>query len=132
MLRAVAAVLVGYITVGVLIFATDQLFGLIIPNMQSMHELPVYYFVISIVTDTAYSALGGWVCAAIGKSHARMSVLFLMALGEVAGLAATIWNWGVVPHYFSFALMILYPPAIWLGGQLQRQRKNRSLAAGAA
>jgi len=117
--------------VGVLIFGTDQLFSLMIPNFQNLHALPAYYFMISIVTDTIYSALGGWVCAAIAKNHARLSVPFLMAFGELAGLAATIWNWGVVPHYFSFALMILYPPAIWFGGWMKGQRKNRSFTVAA-
>ena len=129
MLRSLAAVIIGYMIVGLLIFSTDQIFSHLIANFNNMHELPTYYFMISIVTDTLYSFAGGWVCAVIAKSHARLSVLFLIAFGELAGLAATILNWGIVPHYFSFALMILYPPAIWYGARLRGSKEVSRAAA---
>ena len=76
------------------------------------------------MTDAIYSALGGWTCAAIARinveKHVEKHVLALIVLGELVGLAATIVNWAIIPHYFSLGLMILYPPAVWIGGRLRK------------
>jgi hypothetical protein len=31
------------------------------------------------------------------------------------GIASTIYLWHTAPHYYSFYLLIMYPPAVWIG-----------------
>jgi hypothetical protein len=33
--------------------------------------------------------------------------------------AATVFFWTTVLHWFGFCLLILYPPAVWLGSRLR-------------
>jgi hypothetical protein len=120
MVRSFAAVICGYIVTGILIFATDQTFAATVPGFNDMPMPPRFYFLISICTDTLYSVLGGWTCAAIAKTRVRDRVLALIALGELVGVVSTIALWGTVPHYFSFALLVLYPPAVWIGSLFRK------------
>ncbi|MDE3194740.1 MAG: hypothetical protein KGN84_00225 [Acidobacteriota bacterium] len=130
MWRSVLGFIAGYLVLGLLISCSDFAFSFEIPHFNDGQKRPDYYYLTSIVTDALFSVVGGWICALIARIHARLSILFLIAFGELAGLAATIWNWGVAPHYFSYALLILYPPAIWFGGQLRmRGLLNRAAAA---
>jgi hypothetical protein len=125
MLRTIIAVLVGYMFIGALIFGTDQLFAASIPGFSSMPMPPDYYFGWSVVTDTIYSVVGGLVCAWIARSAARKATIGLMIFGELAGLASTVYLWKMVPHWYSFALLILYPPAVWWGSVLFSRRSGR-------
>ena len=68
MVRSFAAVICGYIVTGILIFATDQTFAATVPGFNDMPMPPRFYLLISICTDTLYSVLGGWTCAAIANS----------------------------------------------------------------
>ena len=93
MVRSFAAVICGYIVTGILIFATDQTFAATVPGFNDMPMPPRFYFLISICTDTLYSVLGGWTCAAIAKTRVRDRVLALIALGELVGVVSTIALW---------------------------------------
>jgi hypothetical protein len=130
MWRSIAAVFFGYAVTGILIFGTDLIFAATVPGFSQMTMPPTYYFAVSIVTDTLYSVLGGWVCALIAKRRIRDHVLALIALGELVGVASTVAFWNHVPHYFSFALIVLYPPAVWIGSRLKKA--DRAAAAASA
>lgn len=118
---AILGVLLGYAATGVLIFGTDQLFAVVIPGFRSMSMPPLYYFVVSIFTDTIYSVIGGLVCAKVAKAQARGATLGLIIFGELVGVLSTFYLWHTVPHYYSFALLIVYPPAVWIGSHLAGQ-----------
>lgn len=114
-MRTAGAILAGYVVIGVLIFGTDQLFAALIPGFAA--GPPAYYFAASVVTDTLYSISGGYLCAWIAKANTRVATLGLMIFGELVGVASTVFLWTMVPHWYSFALLILYPPAVWLGSR---------------
>jgi hypothetical protein len=129
MWRSIAAVVFGYLITGVLIVITDQIFELTIPGFKQMAMPPDFYFGVSIVTDALYSAVGGWTCAAIAKTRIRDHVLALIALGELMGVASTVALWQKVPHYFSFTLLALYPPAVWLGSRLRKANPDAAFSS---
>ncbi|HXM97015.1 MAG TPA: hypothetical protein VN982_00925 [Candidatus Dormibacteraeota bacterium] len=130
MLRNILAVIAGYLVTGVLIFSTDQLFAALIPGLKTMTPRPLHYFLISVVTDTLYSIIGGFVCARIAHPPVRRNAtISLIVLGELVGLVSTIFLWNNAPHWFSFALLLLYPPAVWLGFKLQARQAHISPAA---
>ncbi len=129
MWRSIAAVVFGYLITGVLIVITDQIFALTIPGFKQMAMPPDFYFAISIVTDALYSAAGGWTCAAIANRRVGDHVLALIVLGELVGVASTVALWGTVPHYFSFALLAIYPPAVWLGSKLKKANPDAAFSS---
>jgi hypothetical protein len=120
--RIIAAVVLGYAAVGVLVVGTDQIFAIFIPGLQTMTSPPLYYFVSSLATDTAYTVLGGWLCVRIAREHARNATLGLIVLGELIGLVSQILLWHTVPHWFGMGLLIAYPPAIWIGSEGESRR----------
>jgi hypothetical protein len=118
--RLIGAVIAGYLATGVLIFCTDRLWGMAIPGLQSGGPTPAYYFAASLATDTLYSIFGGYLCAVIARSGVKRATIGLIVLGELMGLAATAAEWGLVPHWYSFALLVIYPPAVWIGSKLRK------------
>jgi hypothetical protein len=123
--RIIAAVALGYIAIGALVVATDQLFAAVIPGFKSMAMPPLYYFVISLGTDFLYSIVGGYLCSVIARARDKTATLALIVFGELIGVVSQIALWKTVPHWFGFGLLILYPPAIWIG-YLLRSRSQRS------
>jgi hypothetical protein len=89
---------------------------------------PVYYFQISLLTDAIYSILGGYLCAWIAGALARKATLGLIVGGEILGVVSVIVFWSSVPHWFGFGLLLVYPPAVWLGSRL-RSRGMQHLTA---
>ena len=126
MLRTVLAVLAGYAIIGVLVVGTDGLWVLANPAYRSMKNLPGYYFQVSLAADCLYSVLGAYVCAIIAKRGARNAAWGLMAFGELMGLVSSIMYWNLQPHWWSVALLIAYPPLVWLGYRLRARSAARA------
>jgi hypothetical protein len=119
MLRTILAVLLGYVFIGVLIFCTDQLYAYLVPGFNSMKMPPMWYFELSIATDTLYTWIGGWLCAVISREN-RNATWGLIILGELMGVVSTWYLWNQVPHFYSFYLLAIYPPAVWLGAKSRK------------
>jgi hypothetical protein len=119
MLRIIGAVLAGYFAIGVLVVLTDQIFAAAIPGFRSMATPPLYYFVIVTFTDTLYTIAGGYLCAACARAAARTATLGLIIFGEIVGVVTTILGWRIQPHWFAFALLVLFPFAVWIGYKLR-------------
>jgi hypothetical protein len=131
-IRNVLAVLAGYVAVGILVLLTDQIFAAAVPGFRSMTAPPLYYFVVVTVTDAMYSIGGGFVCAAIAGGSASKATLGLAVFGELMGVASTIAGWRIQPHWFAFALLILFPLGVWLGYKLRTELHNSSLTDAAS
>ena len=119
MLRTILAAVLGYALIGVLIAGTAYSFSHLIPGFLAMKTPPIWYFVVSMGTDTLYTLAGGWFCAVIARCDLRATV-GLIILGEVMGIASTVYLWNTVPHFYSFYLLIVYPVAVWFGARLRR------------
>jgi hypothetical protein len=132
MLRTIGSVLAGYIAVGVLVVLTDLIFAAVIPGFRSMATPPLYYFVIVTFTDTLYTIAGGYLCAATARASARTATLGLMIFGEIAGVVSTVLGWHIQPHWFAFALLVLFPFAVWIGYRLRSRGAERTLVSSAA
>ena len=91
MVRAVLSAIAGYVGIGILVVFTDQLFNLLINGFNAKATPPLYYFVISLCTDSFYSFLGGYLCASIAKQTAPLATRILLIGGEVVG---AIWEGG--------------------------------------
>jgi len=125
MTRTVLAILGGYVAIGILVVMTDQVFAALIPGFRQMALPPLYYFGVSLFTNTFYTLAGGYLCALIAREHVRRATIGLMIGGEIVGIASQVAAWHSVPHWFGFALLILFPPAIWIGSTLQSRGRRR-------
>ena len=119
MVRIAAAVLGGYVAIGILVVLTDAIFAAAIPGFRAMTTPPLYYFVIVTLTDTLYSVAGGYLCALIARDAVRKATLGLMIFGEIIGVVSTVMGWRIQPHWFALALLVLFPLAIWCGSRLR-------------
>jgi hypothetical protein len=128
MIRTILAIVGGYAAIGILVVTTDQIFAALIPGFRQMATPPPYYFGISLLTDTIYTLAGGYLCALIAREHFRNATLGLMIFGELVGIASQIAFWNNVPHWYAIALLILFPPAVWIGSRL-RSRGQRVVSA---
>jgi hypothetical protein len=124
MIRTVLAILAGYAEIGLLVVMTDQLFAAVIPGFRSMAMPPAYYFGLSLLTDSFYSMAGGYLCAMIAREHFRRATLGLMIFGEIVGIASQVALWRTVPHWFALALLILYPPMVWIGAGIRSRGRH--------
>ena len=132
MVRLIGAVLAGYVAIGILVVLTDLIFGAAIPGFKNMSMPPLYYFVIVLCTDTLYTVAGGYLCAACARASARPATLALIIFGEIAGIVSTILGWRIQPHWFAFALLVLYPFAVWIGSRLRTRGAVQIPISGAA
>jgi ABC-type transport system involved in multi-copper enzyme maturation permease subunit len=122
--RTIGAVIFGYITTGLLVILTDQIISGLIPGFHSMKTPPLYYFGISLATNTLYAILGGYLCSAVARNQWRTAALGLIILGEVLGIIAQRALWHTVPHWFGIGLLGLYAPAVWIGAYLRSRSKK--------
>ena len=120
MLRPVLGAFAGYALIGILVVFTDQLFSVFTRGFDTRPVLPSSYFLLSLFTDTFYSFVGGYLCAAIAQKDAKQAALGMISAGEIIGLVATVLVlWRASPHWFAPGLLILYPPAVWFGSRLR-------------
>jgi hypothetical protein len=119
MVRIAAAVLAGFVGIGILVVLTDQIFAAAVPGFQAITPAPLYYFVTVLCTNTLYSVAGGYLCAVIARAAVRKATIALMIFGEIMGVVATVLAWNTEPHWYAFALLVLYPVAVWLGSRLR-------------
>jgi hypothetical protein len=78
--------------------------------------------VVSVFTAPLYSVFGGWLCGRIAKGRLWKHILALAIFGEAMGLVSTVMFWGKQPLWYALALLVLYPPAVFLGGYLSARR----------
>jgi hypothetical protein len=128
-LRSVGAVLAGYIAIGILVVLTDRIWSWSVPGFASLSRQPDYYFAITLLTDSVYSAVGGWISVRLAQSRRWQHALGLIVFGELIGIATQIALWSTVPHWYGLGILILYPAGVWLGAKLGI---GKAMIAGAA
>ncbi len=123
--RIIVAAIVGYVAIGLLVVTTDKVLAATIPGFATLEVPPLLYFVVSLATDTLYSVVGGYLCCVIARDRCRNATLVLIIGGEIAGIASQAALWRTIPHWFAIVLLLLYPPAVWIGSIL-RSRTAKS------
>jgi hypothetical protein len=69
--------------------------------------------------------------AAAARASARAATLGLIIFGEIAGIVSTILGWRIQPHWFAFALLVLYPFAVWIGSRLRTRGAEQTMISDA-
>jgi hypothetical protein len=103
---------------GLMVVTTDAIVARLIPGFNATRP-PTYYFYVSLLTDTFYTAIGGYLCAMLAREQRHRATLALIVFGEVMGIVSQVVLWNTVPHWFAIALLVLYPPAVWVGSKMR-------------
>jgi nitrate/nitrite transporter NarK len=121
LLRSVASVVLGYIVVYGIVFASDPVLARLFPGQYVQGKVPPTYLMwISTAIYALASILGGWLCVTLAPARKGMHLFILFAIGEALGIFFTIHNWGVWPHWMSFVWLIVWPLFLWIGGRIRR------------
>ncbi len=119
--RILVAVVVAYLVNGFLVMAIELALSSLGPEV----ETPPYHLV-----DPMFQCLftvAGYVCCAITRSINRAALIGLMALGVLVGSISLVTSWRAEPHWYGIALLIVYPPSVWIGWAVRAQRMSPPL-----
>lgn len=123
MVKSALSVLLGWAVVGVLVVATDFVLMKVFPNDYVAGRMPPDSLAaVSLATSTLWSVIGGWVSARLAPRKAWHHVLGLVLWGEVMGLASAVMTWGKIQSWYQIGLLLLWVPAVCLGGWLRLGR----------
>ena len=121
--RLIAAVAAGFLSMTVLVLATEvvlrRVFFHASLSEMSLEPIPVAYFVANIVSGLVYSILGGCITAAIGKRPEAPTILGALMLGM--GIGNLIMTRGGEPLWYAIliplidAVVATFAGYAWLG-----------------
>ena len=120
--RTVLAVVAGYLANGIMVGGTEQLLSLLIPGRNG--RPPLFYFVLDLISQCLYTAVGGYLCCLIARPSRHGAVAGLMGLGVLVGTVSLVTSWKTEPHWYGIALLVFYVPCVWIGWTLERPREQ--------
>jgi nitrate/nitrite transporter NarK len=132
-LRSIAAVIVSYFVVFMLVSLSDPALAMIYPGQYVRGAVPPAFLLrLSTYMFAIASILGGVICARFAPSRPGLHLFALFLLGEAIGLGFTVSNWNKGwPHWYSLVWLAVWPVCLYLGG-LMKLRQDRKKAAAAA
>jgi hypothetical protein len=121
LLRSVASVVLSYVVVYGIVFASDPVLTHLFPGQYVSGKVPPTFLIwISTAIFAVASIFGGWLCVVLAPSKPGTHLLILFVVGEALGIFFTVHNWGVWPHWMSFVWLIVWPVFLWIGGRIRR------------
>lgn len=88
----------------------------------------VGFLIAYIAYSVALSVLAGYAAAAVGRAHARASVLALAVLQLALGLMFEIAFWSMTPVWYHVVFLALIVPATLYGGTLRATGRSAGAA----
>jgi len=128
LLRSLAAIFVGFMSVAVLSLATDQtlhVFRVYPPWGEPMYDPGLNLLALSY--RILYTILGGYITATLAPHSPMRHVVVVGVLGFVTGTAgaiAAIRMADLGPNWYPIALAVTGFPCVWLGGVIHRARHS--------
>lgn len=130
LLRSVAAIVAGFVVIGVLSFGTDAVLiaaGVFPPPGQPVTSVGLLLLTTAYVA--VYAIFGCWLAAFLAPGHPLRHALILGALGFAFNLMGALANRGVVPDWYLLVNLALVMPYAWIGGRLREQQLARARVA---
>jgi len=133
-LRSVAAVVVSYGVVFVLVLLSDPLLTDLYPGLQVRGQVrPAFMLRMSTWAFVVAAILGGAICVRTAPSRPSRHLFWLFILGEMMGLVTTIMNWNKGwPHWHSLVWLAVWPVSLFPGGLAKKRQDAKKAAATAA
>lgn len=109
------AVIGSYLGFGLMVAVTERSLSAVTTNS------PLTYFVADVTTQCVYLIGAGYLCAALSRSR-PFAIFSLIALGLAVGSFSLVRSWTSEPHWYGVALLVTFPPCLWIGWILRRMR----------
>jgi hypothetical protein len=125
--RSIAAVVIGFVLIGVLAFGTDAALpaampGAFTPDGGTSDPL---ILLASLAYVTVYAVAGCYLTARLAPRRPMAHALVLGVLGLVFNIAGTIAMWNTAPAWYHIVALALVMPSAWLGGWLRERELGR-------
>lgn len=128
--RSIAAVVIGFIVIGVLAVGTDA---------AVMAALPGYFaggrltdpglLLLTLAYVTLFAVAGCYLTARLAPRRPMAHALVLGVLGLLFNIAGTMARWETAPAWYHVVALALVMPSAWLGGWLRERELRRRGAA---
>ena len=106
--RTAFAVLTGYLTNAVLVWAIERLLAGT-PKTGN-------FWVFDILSQCSIQIGAGYLCAVVADPAAQKTATFsLIAAGLLVGSVSLISQWHTEPHWYGVTLLAVYGPSIFAG-----------------
>jgi hypothetical protein len=122
--RIFVAVVVGYLTNGILVLATEAILASISPARGAAPLLR--YFVVDLINQCFCAMVAGYVCCLIARPSQRMALTGLIGIGLSVGTFSLVTSWKSEPHWYGIGLFIVYSPCVWFGWSLRNRLKREA------
>jgi hypothetical protein len=117
------------LSVGILVVLTDGLLHWRFPDEYVEGKTPPdHLLAVSLATAFLYSVFGGWLTSRLAKADEGKHVWWLVAWGLAMGTASAAANWGKIQSWYQIGLILLWTPAVLLGGRLSVRRRKSAPA----
>ena len=126
--RSVAAVVIGFVLIGVLSFGTDAAIRAAIPTAfgpKGMVADPGLLLA-TLAYVTAYAVAGCYLTARLAPRRPMLHALVLGVLGLAFNIAGTTATWDLYPAWYHAVGLLLVMPSAWLGGWLRERELGRA------
>lgn len=130
MLKSSGVVAAAYILAIALVLASDPLIAWLFPHDFVRGRIPSNA---ALATSSAcfagISILCAWLCARWAPSRPARHMLWLLLIGEIIGIAATVANWSKGwPHWYGLSWLLIWPACCWIGFLLSARASKSSPA----
>ncbi len=106
-------------TTGILVVCFDLILRKVIPNDYRDGQIPPDSVTSMVLATSAlFSIPAGWVTAKLAKSDPARHVVYLILWGLLMGIVSAIMSWGQIQWWYQIGLIVLWIPAVLLGGRL--------------
>ena len=119
-LKSIASVIAGFLTVVVLSIATDMILegaGIFPPATEGLFV--TWMLALALFYRTVYTVAGGYVTAKLAPQNPMKHVMILGVIGTLAGIGGIVAGWNLSQHWYPIALAVLAYPSVCLGGKLK-------------
>jgi hypothetical protein len=118
-LKSVAAIFAGLVTVFVLSLLTDYILESTGIMKMPFGSNPLWLMISVTIYRNVYVVAGGYVTAILAPNKPMKHALILGGIGFILGTMGAIAMWHEPPHWYPIALVIFGLPSAWLGGKLK-------------
>ena len=127
-LRSIAAVVVSYAVVFVIVWLSNPLLAHLYPGQYVPDKVPPAFLLrASTFIFALASIIGGGLCVRIAPSRPGLHLMILFFIGEIVGAVFAMKNWATWPHWYSIIWLAIWPVGLWLGGLAKKRQTRQKL-----
>ena len=125
--RSIAAVVIGFVVIGVLSFGTSAAVQAAMPGAfgpgGSTSDPTLLLATLAYVT--LFAVAGCYLAARLAPRRPMAHALVLGVLGLLFNVAGTMATWNAYPAWYHVTALLLVMPSAWLGGWLRERELGR-------